>query len=223
MARITEQARAGNRARLLEAAAAAFAREGLDGANINEISLAAGLAKGTVYNYFASKEALFLAVVEQACAWAAGSAADPGPDAPARERLRALIASDMAWAGEHEAFARVLVRELFAGKPEMYGRVLEAAAPYIERVGEVLRDGIARGEVRADVPAGELALVFTGLGVLGLVQHWGSGGAWPALEEVPELVVDLFLDGAAPRAGQAAVADRAGRGNPPPAVPGSGR
>lgn len=223
MARITEQARAGNRARLMEAAAVAFAREGLDGANINEISLAAGLSKGTVYNYFSSKDALFLAVVEQACAWAAERAADPGPRAPVRERLRALVASDLAWAREHEAFARVLVRELFAGKPEMYARVVEAAAPYVERVGEVLREGVARGEVRADVPAGELALIFAGLGMLGLVQHWGSGGAWPALEEVPDLVVDLFLDGTAPRAGPAAVTARAGQGGPPPGMPGGGQ
>lgn len=210
MVRTTEQARARNRARLLESAAVAFARDGLDRANINEISLASGLAKGTVYNYFASKEALFLAVVEQACEWAAGHAADPGPAAPVRERLRALIASDMAWAAEHEAFARVLVRELFAGQPEMYARVVEAAAPFIGQVDAVLRDAVARGEVRADMPSGEMALVFSGLGMLGLAQHWGSGGGWPALEEIPGFVVDLFLDGARTRDDQSAGDQAAG-------------
>lgn len=199
MARVSQQAQAASRARLLEAAAEAFARDGLDGANINDISLAAGLAKGTVYNYFPSKEALFLTVIEEACLLAASGTEAAGAQASTRDRLHAAIASDMAWAHEHEAFARVLVRELFAGKPELYGRVVEAAAPYIERVGQILADGVARAEVRPDSPVEQLALVFTGLGMLALAQHWGSGGGWPAFEEIPDLVVGLFLEGARPR------------------------
>jgi AcrR family transcriptional regulator len=196
--RTSAEARASTRARLLEAAAAAFAREGLDGANINEISLAAGFAKGTVYNYFASKETLFLAVVEEACARTVEGA--ERPEAGTRARLRALLAADVAWAHEQEAFARVLVRELFSAKPELYERVVAAAAPFIGRVVEILAEGVRRGEVRADLPVERLALLFTGLGELALVAHWGSGGAWPALEEIPEFVVDLFLEGAEPRA-----------------------
>ncbi len=200
MARISEQARADNRTRLLESAAVAFARDGLDGANINAISLAAGFAKGTVYNYFASKEELFLAVVEEACARAVEGAEPLGPGASTRERLRVLLASDVEWAREYEAFARVLVREVFAGRPGLYERVVLAAAPFIGRVVEILRDGVAAGEVRADVAVEQLAVVFTGLGELALVQHWGSGGQWPTLEEIPGLVVELFLEGARPRA-----------------------
>ena len=198
MVRTTEQAQARTRARLLEAAAEAFARVGLDAANINEISLAAGSAKGTVYNYFPSKEALFLAVVEEACARTVADAEDPGAGAPTAERLRAVLASDLEWARRHESFARVLVRELFAGKPELYGRVVEAASPFVERVAEILRDGVARAEVRDDVSAEQLALTFTGLGILELVQHWGTGGT-PSLDDIPDVVTDLFLEGARPR------------------------
>lgn len=48
---------------LLEAAAVEFAEKGFVGANINRISLGAGFAKGTIYNYFPSKRALMLALV----------------------------------------------------------------------------------------------------------------------------------------------------------------
>lgn len=105
----------------------------------------------------------------------------------------------MAWAREHEAFARVLVREAFAGKPEMFELIVVAGAPYIERVSQILSDGVARAEVRADVPADQLAVVFIGMGLLALAQHWGSGGAWPALEDIPDLVVKLFFEGARQR------------------------
>ena len=91
MSRVTADTKQATRARLLAAAAQEFARAGLERANVDAISLAAGYAKGTIYNYFASKEELFLAVVEEASAQAA--AASPVPaDAPTRERLAAVIA-----------------------------------------------------------------------------------------------------------------------------------
>jgi AcrR family transcriptional regulator len=196
MPRVTEEVKESSRTRLLEAAAAEFARVGVDRANINEISLSAGLAKGTVYNYFPSKQTLFLAVVEEACARAAEGADEVPADARTGQRLQAVLASDMEWVRRDEDFARVLVREALTADPRFYSEILAAAAPFVQRVAEVLDDGVERGEVRRDIPVEQLALVFTGLGELALVQHWGSGGAWPALEEIPQLVTRLFLEGA---------------------------
>src|SRR3954452_12890746 len=53
------------RARLLEAAAAVFARSGYHGATLAEVAAEAGFTKGAVYSNFESKEALFLALVDQ--------------------------------------------------------------------------------------------------------------------------------------------------------------
>src|SRR5436305_1017142 len=63
MSRVTADTKQATRARLLAAAAQEFARAGLERANVDAISLAAGYAKGTIYNYFAPKEELFLAAV----------------------------------------------------------------------------------------------------------------------------------------------------------------
>src|SRR6266566_647710 len=104
MSRVTADTKQAPRARLLAAAAQEFARAGLERANVDAISLAAGYAKGTIYNYFASKEELFLAVVQDASAQAA--AASPAPaDAAARARLAAVLAGFCAWAREHDALA----------------------------------------------------------------------------------------------------------------------
>ncbi len=54
-------------------------------------------------------------------------------------------------------------------------------APVGAPTHEWLRAALARGDVRAQI------------------QHWGSDGAWPALEQIPELMTRLFLEGAAPR------------------------
>ncbi len=60
-----KQIRTDTRQALLEAAAVEMASEGYERANINRISTAAGFAKGTVYNYFPSKHALLLVLLEE--------------------------------------------------------------------------------------------------------------------------------------------------------------
>lgn len=52
-------------ARLLEAAATVFARRGFEGASVDDIVEEAGLSKGAMYANFASKEALFLALLDR--------------------------------------------------------------------------------------------------------------------------------------------------------------
>ena len=194
--RVTSEQKQLHRSRLLQAAAAEFAAAGVDGANVNRISLAAGLAKGTIYNYFPSKRELFLAVVEHASAQAATGLATVPQDAPIAERLRAILDSDVAWVREHEDFARVLVREALTGDPRFQPEIIEAAVPFVERVAEIIAAGVERGEVRDDLPVARLALVFSGLCELAVTLHWGAGGSWPELDEIPALVTSLFLDGA---------------------------
>ncbi len=192
MSRVTADARQATRRRLLAAAAQEFARAGLERASVDAISLAAGYAKGTIYNYFPSKEELFLAVVEDASAQAAASSPAPA-DAPARQRLAAIIAGFCAWARQHDAFARVLVRECLMGTPGLYPRVIMAEDPLVGALEAIVREGARRGQLRDDVPAELLALAIAGLADLALVEHWASGGARPALEEIPGLVLTLLL------------------------------
>jgi AcrR family transcriptional regulator len=53
------------RERLVKAAVEEFAREGYEGANINRITQAAGVATGTIYNYFPSKNEMMLAILSE--------------------------------------------------------------------------------------------------------------------------------------------------------------
>jgi TetR/AcrR family transcriptional regulator len=192
MSRVSADSKNATRAKLLSAAAREFSRVGLDRANIDAISLAAGYGKGTIYNYFSSKEELFLAVVEEASTQAAavGSAA---PGAPARERLAATLAGFCTWARQHDAFARVLVRECLMGTPGLYPQVIGAEAPLVSELEAIAGEGMSRGELRDDVPADLLALAIAGLADLALAAHWASDGTRPSLGEIPELVLTLLL------------------------------
>ena len=111
----------------------------------------------------------------------------------ARERLRAAVAGFCAWAGQHDALARVLVRECLMGTPGLYPRVIGAEWPLTGDLEAIVRDGAGRGELRGDIPAELLALAIAGLTDLALAQHWASGGSRPGLEEIPDLVLTLLL------------------------------
>lgn len=52
------------RAQLIEAAARVFSHRGYSASRVSEIATEAGVGKGTVYEYFSSKEDLFFAVFE---------------------------------------------------------------------------------------------------------------------------------------------------------------
>jgi AcrR family transcriptional regulator len=204
MPRVSAETKQATRARLLAAAAEEFGRVGLGRANVDAISLAAGYAKGTIYNYFPSKEDLFLAVVEEAVAQATAAGSAPA-DTPAWQRLAATLAGFCAWAGDHDPFARVLVRECLMGTPGLYPRVIRAEDPLVAELEASLRQGSARGELRDDVPAELLARTIAGLTDLALVEHWASDDGTPNLKEIPELVLTLLLG---PRSGAGPHPDR---------------
>ncbi|SHE97779.1 transcriptional regulator, TetR family [Kaistia soli DSM 19436] len=65
MARLSrEESRVRTREMLLASAARAFARAGYSGASVDDIAEDAGFSKGAFYSNFASKEAIFLALLE---------------------------------------------------------------------------------------------------------------------------------------------------------------
>ncbi len=60
-----ERERLRRREDILEAAKKVFAEKGFSGSTLDEIALRAEYGKGTIYNYFSSKEELFLTLVRE--------------------------------------------------------------------------------------------------------------------------------------------------------------
>ncbi len=68
------------RRQIIDGARAMFLAQGFDAASMNDIARAAGVSKGTLYVYFANKEQLFEAIVEQECDAQAEGIFDLDPD-----------------------------------------------------------------------------------------------------------------------------------------------
>lgn len=195
MPRVSEATKTQNRERLLDAAAQAFADHGLAGAKIDDISVAAGLAKGTVYNYFESKEHLFREVLGAWSARVAEVRVSVDDDADVAEQLRTIVAADMAVMEELEPFARAAFREVLRVSGTEMAELMPATDPLDDVIRSVLAHAIERGELRSDRTLDELTQLFAA-GVNGLLfERWLSGGAL-GLDDIVRLSVDHFLRGA---------------------------
>lgn len=205
--RVNEQTRANTRRALLGAAAQAFAARGYHETPIDSVSERAGVAKGTVYNYFSSKDDLLRALVQEACRLADEAATATPDQASTEARLRAFVAGNLRWAQRDKPLALLFARQLLAGDARMKALIVEAAAPCLDKVAAILQDGVERGELAADVRPQELALTFIALTNLLLLQGWNGPVQGPAPAQLPVAATHLFLHGIA-RAGSTESSDR---------------
>ncbi|MBV9124075.1 MAG: TetR/AcrR family transcriptional regulator [Planctomycetes bacterium] len=97
---------------ILDAAAGIFAQHGFPKTDLQLVADALQLAKGTLYRYFPSKEALFLAVVDRGMRrlHAAVEADCAGVEDPL-ERIAQAIRTYLAFYKDHPEFAELLIQE----------------------------------------------------------------------------------------------------------------
>lgn len=110
--------KAATRARLLEAARAVFVSEGFEGATIAAITESAGVAHGTFYVHFESKDALFDELLEAFNRDFAAQLAPLAPrlhDTPLPELVRTVATTLVTHWRTHRPFVAAVVSRLGAG------------------------------------------------------------------------------------------------------------
>ena len=165
--------------RILEAAAQVFAQKGYAGASVADIALKAEIGKGTVYEYFKSKEDLFFAVFEWFM-WQIDAAARVGISAlggSAAERLKALSDSIMAmWDEIEDAFNLTMEFWAASASSQMCDRFKKAFrllyAEFRGTVVALIKEGIDRGEFRPDVKPEPIAAALVGTWDALFLQAW---------------------------------------------------
>ena len=180
------------RRQLLDAATAEFAREGYDGANINRISRAAGFAKGTIYNYFSSKRALMLALIDLIAASHHQFLADQGRDADDPERrLERFFQAGLEWIVQNLSQGRVMLSVLNGPDTEFKLRMWQGyQAMHQLLIEEILTPGVESGVFRPLDPgaaAGLLMTLYLGIGTT--VDEEGRSRL------APEWIAEFVLDG----------------------------
>ena len=166
---------------IIEAAAQIFAKNGFSGTIMAEIAHCAGIGKGTIYEYFKSKEELFFAVFE----WymkesgAAATVSIAALGGSASSRLMALSESLMAsWLEMMDVYS--LVMEFWAASASSSSQMRERFKEAFRRayqefrgiVASLIRDGIECGEFQSDVNPESIAAALVGAWDALFLQAW---------------------------------------------------
>lgn len=188
---LREQSVKETRQNMLQAAAEEFARKGYRGANINQISIAAGYAKGTIYNHFPSKRALMIELIKETAKNHYDFIAEgvEQSDDPVK-RMERFFEAGFGFVSKHYHQARAIITTLY-GPDEAFKQVMyDAYLPMFQFVGEkILALGIARGEFRQVDPtmiASLLMMIY-----LGTASQTNEQGT-PRID--PALVADFALN-----------------------------
>jgi AcrR family transcriptional regulator len=168
---------------IVKGAEEVFLEEGFQAASMNAIAVRAGVAKGTLYNYFASKEELFLACVSRHCeelqAQMSSLAAEGGDLRTTLNRLGRRYVEVVASDNVIRKF-RMIVAEA-ERSPEMAQAFYEMGpARGAALLADFLRQAMARGEL---APADPLRAARQ---FLGLCHNWLSKARLCNVEPAPD-------------------------------------
>jgi TetR/AcrR family fatty acid metabolism transcriptional regulator len=194
---IQEQLIQARRNQILDAATTVFAEKGFQRATIRDVAKAAGIADGTIYNYFENKTALMLGILDRL-----NQTEQRDEDIAQVEQmdLRAFVQSYLR---QRFAFMTEEGLEVFQA---VLGEVLvnaELRTQYMEQIIEptyelsakYFQRAVEEGRIRPmDVPLSlrVTSAMFLGLIVLRIMGDKEVSAKWDAL---PELLTTMLLDG----------------------------
>lgn len=144
-------ARRDKRKAILQAAIEVFAQKGFHRSRVADIARRAGVADGTIYLYFASKDDILITIFEEKMAEllrearkAIDAQADP------REKLAAFARFHMAQVEDNRDFSAVFQVELRLSNKFMKEYVPRRLREYLDIIGDIVREGQSAGVFRQD-------------------------------------------------------------------------
>lgn len=186
MPKLSEEAKAARREAILAAARRCFADFGYEGATVARLEEATGLSRGAIFNYYASKDDLFLALASRDAQRLGTIWAEEG----FVRALRAILAEDPAWLSVYLEIGRRLRTD------EAFRERYRARAPEIDkRIEEAVVRARADGDLRDDVSLETLGrfmtIVADGLAI-------GAAAGFPV--EHPDELLAVIEEAIRPRA-----------------------
>lgn len=168
-------ASADKRERILVAAEQIFARHGFFAARVSEIARAAGVADGTIYLYFKSKDDLLISLFETRMERVNAHLAARIAAVPPTDQLTTFIHSYLTLVRDQPAVAEVLTVELRQSSKFMKEYDNPRFADFLRMLAGVIADGQKRGEFQPGIPAPLAARMIFGI-LDELATAWLLGG-----------------------------------------------
>ena len=153
---------------ILQAGLDVFAQHGFRGATLDQIAEVAGLSKPNLLYYFPSKDAVYLALLDQLLdTWLDPlRAMDPSGD-PVTE-IMAYVHRKLDLARDFPRESRLFANEMLQGAPHMRTAIEGPLKNLVDEKSTVLRDWMAQGRI---APVPPVHLIFS---IWALTQHYAD-------------------------------------------------
>jgi AcrR family transcriptional regulator len=183
------------RERLFRAALDLFARKGFAETTVEDITNAADVGKGTFFNYFPSKDHILLAFAEMQLARLRNAVEEARQsNEPIPNFFRSLAALMTVEPARNPGIVRVLLLA-FLSNSAVREAMLDLQARVLALHTQIIEMGQERGEIRTDLPAAELALVFrqTIFGTLLIWSLYGDASLKARIDSAFEIIWNGLL------------------------------
>jgi TetR/AcrR family fatty acid metabolism transcriptional regulator len=180
---------------IVDAAIRVFARNGYYNSRVSDIAREAGIASGTIYLYFKTKEDILVTCFrEKMAAWVAHARREIAGAGDPVARLRRLVSLHFSLLESDPALAELVQVELRQGQKFFRGASAHEVSAYFELIGSVLQDGIAAGQLRPDLPVKLATKILFGA-MDQVATSWVLGKRAYRLGDAAEPVATIFLRG----------------------------
>lgn len=181
---------------IMQAARAVLREYGYEQFLTAEVAARCNVSEGTIYKYFPTKRDLLIRVAEDWFEEFLTTHPEPSLQRPIRDRLFHVIWESLESVRREPALSRFVLMELRSDPAYRTMRIYQQNRRITQKVMDVVEQGVARGELRADLPMTLLRNM-----IFGAIEHetWAflRGDGDFSVEDSAEGMTDILMRGIA--------------------------
>ncbi len=182
---------------IIEAAVRVFARKGYYNSRVSDIAREAGIAAGTIYLYFKTKDDILVTLFRDKMADFVGVLRKAiAGEADAASKIRRLVSLHFRILEESPDLAEVVQVELRQRQKFFRGASSQEIGAYFALIGSVLEEGVAEGRFRSGLPVKVATKILFGA-MDQMATSWVLGKRGYRLVDTADAVAEIFLQGVA--------------------------
>jgi len=182
---------------IIEAAVRVFARKGYYNSRVSDIAREAGIAAGTIYLYFKTKDDILVTLFRDKMAEFVDSLRKAiAGERDAASKVRTLVRLHFSLLEKDPELAEVLQVELRQGQKFFRGASGQEIGAYFALIGSVLEEGVGEGRFRSGLSVKVATKMLFGA-MDQMATSWVLGKRGYRLADTADAVAEIFLQGVA--------------------------